>query len=52
MLQAIITHDEYQIASNFIAFNDLSIGEGYTKFERYETVKQRIGNNNRILTEE
>lgn len=30
---------DYQIASNFIAYNGLNIGEGGSEFERYDTVK-------------
>lgn len=41
-LQVIGTDKEYQAASNFIAYNDLNIGEGYTEFERYDKVINRI----------
>ena len=40
---------EYQIASNFIAYNGLNIGEGFTEFERYERVQTAIEENNGIL---
>lgn len=30
----------YQIASNFIAYNDMNIGEGSTEFERYDHVEK------------
>ena len=33
---------EYQIASNFIAYNGLNIGEGFTEFERYDRVQNAI----------
>ncbi len=40
---------EYQIASNFIAYNGLNIGEGFTEFERYDRVQNAIEANNGIL---
>lgn len=38
-LQVVETNEEYQIASNFIAYNELNIGEGNTEFERYNKVQ-------------
>lgn len=43
------TDDDYQIASNFIAYNDLNIGEGYSEFERYDKVKECIEENGGVL---
>ncbi len=40
---------EYQIASNFIAYDGLHIGEGFTEFERYDRVQEAIESNNGIL---
>ena len=40
---------EYQIASNFIAYNGLNIGEGFTEFERYDRVQNAIEENDGIL---
>ena len=40
---------EYQIASNFIAYKGLNIGEGFTEFERYDRVQNAIEENNGIL---
>lgn len=48
-LQVVETNEEYQIASNFIAYNELNIGEGYTEFERYNKVQSAIELNNGIL---
>lgn len=48
-LQVVETNEEYQIASNFIAYNELNIGEGYTEFERYNKVQSAIELNNDIL---
>lgn len=50
-MQTVTVTEEYQIASNFIAYNDLNIGEGYDEFERYNTVKERIESNGDILSE-
>jgi hypothetical protein len=48
-----VTSDEiYQIASNFIAYNGLNIGEGFDEFERYEKVKSAIETNHGTLSEE
>ena len=33
---------DYQAASNFIAYDGLNIGEGYSEFDRYDTVVERI----------
>lgn len=41
----------YQIASNFIAYDELNIGEGFTEFERYDTVQNAIKANGGILEE-
>ena len=48
-VQVIQMDGEYQIASNFIAYNGLNIGEGYTEFERYDKVQSTIELNNGIL---
>lgn len=48
-LQVVETDSEYQIASNFIAFDGLSIGEGYTEFERYDRVQSVIEENGCVL---
>lgn len=41
----------YQIASNFIAYDGLNIGEGFTEFERYDMVQTAIETNGGILEE-
>lgn len=51
-LQVVETDEAYQIASNFIAYNGLDIGEGYDEFERYDIVKQSIEKNDRGFTKE
>ncbi len=43
------TEAEYQIASNFIAYDGLNIGEGFTEFERYDEVKNAIETNGGML---
>jgi len=51
-LKTVTTPDDFQVASNFIAYDDLNIGEGFTEFERYETAKNAIRENGGYLTEQ
>jgi hypothetical protein len=51
VMQIVTTDENYQIASNFIAYNGLNIGEGFSEFERYEKVKGAIEKNNGFLNE-
>lgn len=46
------TDEEYQIASNFIAYDGLNIGEGFTEFERYDKVQNAIEVNEGTLEAE
>ncbi len=39
-LQVVESDTDYQIASNFIAYHGLNIGEGYTEFDRYDAVEK------------
>lgn len=48
-LRVVEPDSEYQIASNFIAFDGLNIGEGYTEFERYDRVQSVIEENGGVL---
>jgi penicillin V acylase-like amidase (Ntn superfamily) len=50
-LQTVPPDKDYQVASNFIAYNGLNIGEGFTEFERYDKAVQRIEEKAGILTE-
>jgi len=50
-LQVVSTDKNYQIASNFIAFNDVNIGEGFTEFERYAIVESVLENSNGVISE-
>lgn len=43
--------NSYQIASNFIAYNGVNIGEGYTEFERYDAVEAAFLENSGALSE-
>ena len=43
---------DYQIASNFIAYNGLNIGEGFTEFERYDTVKSKLEEGGGTISED
>ena len=49
-MQVVEAKTEYQIASNFIAYKDLKIGEGYTEFERYNTVEKVLKENKNVIT--
>ncbi|AKN33850.1 choloylglycine hydrolase [Clostridium carboxidivorans P7] len=49
-LQVVKADKSYQIASNFIAYNRLNIGEGYSEFDRYNAAKNVIEENNGKLT--
>lgn len=49
-VRTVKTGGEYQIASNFIAYNGVNIGEGFTEFDRYNAVKDEIIRNNNQLT--
>ena len=48
-LQIVEVETDYQIATNFIAYNGLNIGEGFTEFERYDAVEKELLDNNGIL---
>lgn len=50
-MQVVKSDNDYQIASNFIAYNGLNIGEGFSEFERYDKVKEEIENNQHRLSE-
>lgn len=51
-LQVVETDQNYQIASNFIAYHDVNIGEGYSEFERYDQVQETIEANEGRLNAE
>lgn len=51
-LQVVESDTDYQIASNFIAYNGLNIGEGYTEFERYLVVEEVLRARNVVTMEE
>ena len=51
-LQIVETDSNYQIASNFIAYNGVNIGGGGTEFKRYNTVEKEILDNNGVLNED
>ena len=44
------TDEGFQVASNFIPYNGLNIGEGYDEFERYNRVRSVIAENSGILS--
>ena len=51
-IQIVTTDEDYQIASNFIAYNGVNIGEGFNEFERYDKVKETIDSNDCVLSVE
>lgn len=50
-LQVVEPAADYQIASNFVAYDGLNLGEGYTEFARYALVQSAIAENGGILRE-
>lgn len=51
-LQVVETDADYQIATNFIAYNGVNIGEGFTEFERYDAVEEVLSKNSAITLEQ
>jgi len=49
-LQVVESDKDYQIASNFIAYNEVNIGEGFTEFERYDVVEKVLAENNNMVS--
>ena len=43
--------DNYQIASNFIVYNGVNIGEGFTEFDRYNAVNEELAKNDDTLSD-
>lgn len=43
------TNEKHQIASNFIMYEGLNIGEGYCEFTRYEIAKERLSKTGGII---
>jgi len=48
-IKVVTTDENFQIASNFIAYNDVNIGEGFCEFERCDSVYNTIAGNNGVL---
>lgn len=51
-LQVVTSDTDYQIASNFVAYHGLNIGEGYTEFDRYHAVEEVLRSHNVITMQE
>ncbi len=51
-LQVVEPDADYQIASNFVAYNGMNLGEGFTEFDRYDAVKAAIEAGGGVLTED
>ena len=45
------SQDNYQIASNFIVYNGVNIGEGFTEFDRYNAVNEELAKNDDTLSD-
>jgi hypothetical protein len=50
-VQTVTPTEEYQIASNFIAYNSLNIGEGFDEFDRFNKVEQKLKPANGVISE-
>lgn len=50
-VRVVETDEDYQIASNFIAYHGVNIGEGFTEFDRYHAVEEAIVKNNNMLSD-
>lgn len=51
-LQVVEPTEECQVATNFIAYNGLNIGEGYSEFDRYDMAMNTLLENKCDLSEE
>ena len=51
-LRTVKPDKDYQVASNFIAYNGLNIGEGYTEFDRYDAAADAIEDNGGLTEDE
>lgn len=51
-LQVVESIQECQVATNFIAYHDLNIGEGFSEFDRYDMAMNTILKSNCNLSEE
>lgn len=50
-IKVIESGGDYQVASNFILYNDLQIGDGYCEFKRYDTAGAVLQLKEGIITE-
>lgn len=48
-LKTVESDGDYQIASNFIAYNGVNIGEGFNEFERYDAVEALLTMKNNVV---
>ena len=51
-LKVVESGEPFQVASNFIAYNNLNIGDGYSEFDRYDKAYNTIFEKNCHLSEE
>ncbi len=50
-LQTVTPKEKYQVATNFIAYNGLNLGEGSTEFQRYDTIHNTLLRANGVISE-
>lgn len=46
------SRNNYQVASNFIVYNGVNIGEGFTEFDRYNAVQEELAKNDYTLSDQ
>jgi penicillin V acylase-like amidase (Ntn superfamily) len=50
-LKVVKAPDAYPAATNFVMYNGLNIGEGFTEFERYDAIQDRLAQTKGIISE-
>ncbi len=50
-LKVIESPDAYPAATNFVMYNGLNIGEGFTEFDRYNAIQDRLAQSKGVLSE-
>lgn len=51
-IQVVTSDADYQVASNFIAYKGVNIGEGFSEFDRYDSVCDMLETNNNIVSQQ
>ncbi len=50
-LKVVKAPDAYPAATNFVMYNGLNIGEGFTEFDRYDAIQDRLAQSGGVLGE-